>query len=189
MEMDKTQLGSLIAELQKTNFTPTVHRTVYPAISPTRPELNQSGRVVLISGGGTGIGKAIAQSFLAASASHVVIIGRRLEVLEATAAELRGALPKHGSSTVLTYKGDMTSKPDIDSIFDDLATKGLAVDVLVLNAAKFPTPGPMLDLGMDELWTHMEANVKGPMLLAERFLKQNAEKKKVQSPNIDHAIC
>ncbi|KAK3213472.1 hypothetical protein GRF29_28g20766 [Pseudopithomyces chartarum] len=148
----------------------------YPAISPTRPELNQSGQVVLISGGGTGIGKAIAQSFVIAFASHVAIIGRRLEILETTAAELRGMAAS--STQVLTYQGDMTNKSDLDSVFDDLASKGLGVDVLVLNAAKFPIPGSLMDHGMDELWEHMEANVRGPMLLTERFLKQKTEKKK-----------
>lgn len=176
--IEVSRLGDAFQQLRVSNFTPTIHTTVYPAISPTRPELNQSGQVVLISGGGTGIGKAIAQSFVIAFASHVAIIGRRLEILETTAAELRGMAAS--STQVLTYQGDMTNKSDLDSVFDDLASKGLGVDVLVLNAAKFPIPGSLMDHGMDELWEHMEANVRGPMLLTERFLKQKTEKKKVR---------
>lgn len=172
----------VIVEFKNTDFTYTIHETVYPAISPTRPELSQCGRVVLITGGGTGIGKAIAQHFVIASASHVVIVGRRLEVLEATAAELKQKALEVGSpSQVLTFKADVTIKRDVNAIFDNIASKGLAVDVLVLNAAKFAKFTTLMDLGMDELWTFMEANVKGPMLLAERFLKQNLDKKKVCS--------
>lgn len=179
--MDLSTLTAIAAELKDTDFTSTVHRTVYPAISPARPELSQSGRVVLITGGGTGIGKAIAENFVLASASHVAIVGRRLEVLKTTAADLTSSAAAAGSpSQVLTYQADVTNKSDINSVFDDLASKGLPVDVLVLNAAKFADFTPLMELGMDELWTHLETNVKGPMFLAERFLKQNLDKKKVR---------
>ncbi|KAF2676627.1 putative short-chain dehydrogenase [Lentithecium fluviatile CBS 122367] len=168
-----------IKELMDTDFTPTIHKTVYPAISPTKPELSQVGRVVLITGGGTGIGKSIAHSFVLAAASYVIVVGRRVDVLHATVAELTRRADEAGSpSQVLTYKVDVTNKVDIAALFDDLANKRLAVDILVLNAAKFAGQTPLLELGVDELWTHMEANVKGPMLLMESFMKQNTRKQK-----------
>jgi NAD(P)-dependent dehydrogenase (short-subunit alcohol dehydrogenase family) len=171
-----------LLKLMDTDFTSTIHKTVYPAISPTRPELSQAGRTVLITGGGTGIGKSIAHSFILASASHVIIAGRRLEVLNAAAAELTQRAKEVGSpSQVLTYKVDVTSKEEIVALFEDLAAKKLAVDVLVLNAAKFAGVTPLLELGMDELWTFMEANLKGPMFLTDKFMKQNVGKQKVCS--------
>ena len=48
--------------------------------------------VAVVSGGGTGIGKAITAR-LVADGDHVVILGRRAEVLEAAAEELSAAGP------------------------------------------------------------------------------------------------
>ncbi|CAI6339128.1 unnamed protein product [Periconia digitata] len=168
-----------IEEIMKTNVTSTTHNTTYSALSPTRPELSQANRVVLITGGGTGIGKSMAQHFALASASHVIIAGRRVDVLDAAVKELSEAATEAKSPTqFLRYKLDQSSKSDITALFEDLAAKSLAVDVLVLNAAKFADMTPLVELGTDELWGHMEANVRSAMYLTEFFMKQNPDKKK-----------
>lgn len=73
----------------------------------------------------------------------------------------------------------MSSKPGIVALFDDLARTGILVDVLVLNAAKFADPKPLLETGVDEIWSQVEANFKGPVYLTEKFMQQNGEKQKV----------
>ncbi|PVH94918.1 NAD(P)-binding protein [Periconia macrospinosa] len=168
-----------IEETIRTDFVSTTHKTAYPAISPTRPELSQANRVVLITGGGTGIGKMTALQFARASASHVIIAGRREDVLHAAVEELTQSAKEAGSPTqFLSYKLDMTKKSDIVALFEDLASKKLEVDVLVLNAAKFAGMTPLLELGADEVWTFMEANVKSAMHFTEAFAKQNVSKQK-----------
>jgi NAD(P)-dependent dehydrogenase (short-subunit alcohol dehydrogenase family) len=171
-----------MAGLIDTDFTSTIHRTAYPAISPTRPELSQAGRTVLITGGGTGIGKSIAEHFLLASAATVVIVGRRLEVLQSAAAELtQKAQAAKSPGTVIARQCDVTSKKDLVTLWDGLAKQGLLVDVLILNAAKFTEPKPLLEIGSDEIWSQVEANFHGPLLLTERFMKQNEGKQKVSA--------
>jgi hypothetical protein len=40
-------------------FTSKTHRDIYPAIDPTRPELSQAGKVVVITGASRGLGRLV----------------------------------------------------------------------------------------------------------------------------------
>lgn len=82
-------IRQIFEDLARTNVTKTIRKDVYPAISPSRPELSQAGKVVLFTGGGTGLGFNVAKSVVQASADTVIIIGRRLEKLETAASTLR----------------------------------------------------------------------------------------------------
>ncbi|KAF2813915.1 NAD(P)-binding protein [Mytilinidion resinicola] len=167
-------------EVPITDFTPTIHKTPYPAISPTRKELNQAGKNVLITGGGTGIGKATARNFVLASAATVIIVGRRPDVLKAAGAELeREATAVKSPTKIIVRSCDMTKSSEVNALWDDLKAQGTTVNVLVLNAAKFSETKPLFELGIEEVWSQMEANVKGPLQFAERFYKQDDKSEKV----------
>lgn len=175
-------LKKMFEDLMTHNFTKTVRRKAYPAISPSRPELSQAGRSVLITGGGTNIGKSIAEHFVLAHAENVVIVGRRLDVLQATAAELAQKAQANGSpSNVHAFQADVSDKSGIAGLFEELASQRILIDVLVLNAAKFSAAKPLLETGVDEIWTEVEANFRGPMYLTEQFTKQNPGKPKVST--------
>lgn len=86
-------------------------------------------RVVVVTGGGTGIGKAIAARFLAEGA-HVIITGRRESVLRATAEELND-----GSGSVKWQACDVGNPEQVDAFAAWLDARGLTtIDVLVNNA-------------------------------------------------------
>ncbi|MCQ4082831.1 SDR family oxidoreductase [Streptomyces sp. RB6PN25] len=84
------------------------------------------GRTVVVTGGGTGIGRAIADRF-AGSGDHVVIVGRRREVLRKAAAELSAA---HGLD-VTPIACDLADPDDVEAALDRLPDR---IDVLVNNA-------------------------------------------------------
>lgn len=88
-----------------------------------------AGKHVLITGGGTGLGKSMGRRFLELGAS-LTICGRRKEVLEATAAEHRGAT--RGEVTAL---GCDIRDPDAVAAMLAAAWAVRPVDVLVNNAA------------------------------------------------------
>jgi NAD(P)-dependent dehydrogenase (short-subunit alcohol dehydrogenase family) len=176
-------IKKIMAELMESDFTPTIHKSAYPGIAPSRPELSQAGRSILITGGGTSIGKSIAEHFILADAAHVIIVGRRQGVLDTAVSELKAIAKREGKSAkVLAIQADVSKKDTIRELFDTLASKGLALDVLVLNAAMFSGFETILDLGSDKVWEPMETNVRGPMYMTEAFMKQNEDKQKVSVP-------
>jgi len=124
-----------------------------------------AARVAVVSGGGTGIGRAITAR-LVANGDHVVILGRRPAVLEAAAEELNAAGP--GSVSWLT--ADLTSPDDVER-----AAAGVPgpVDVLVNNAGGVASRG-MADgklAGLAQAWAaDYQANVISAVLLTQALL-------------------
>ncbi|KAJ5646918.1 hypothetical protein N7490_003290 [Penicillium lividum] len=66
------------------SLTSVWHNAPYPAISPHRKELSASGKTIIITGAGTGIGQATALAFARSGAAKIVLIGRKEETLLAT---------------------------------------------------------------------------------------------------------
>ncbi|HVK24962.1 MAG TPA: SDR family oxidoreductase [Actinokineospora sp.] len=89
-------------------------------------------RNVIVTGGGTGIGRAVASRF-AADGDRVVLIGRRVDVLEEAAAEIGG----------IAISGDLADPVDVSKIAAEVVDRFGHVDVLVASAggnATFSAP-------------------------------------------------
>src|SRR5437879_12771686 len=96
--------------------------------------LKFQGKVAVITGSGTGIGKAIAVKF-AENGASIVILGRRKEPLEETARGLREIIGKVNSNAfVKIFAGvDVSDEEGVSRMFDELKSSG-NVDILVNNA-------------------------------------------------------
>jgi len=89
-----------------------------------------AGKKILVTGGGTGLGKSIGRRYLELGA-HLVICGRRLAVLDATADEFRAELP---GARVDTLTCDVRDAEQVEAMMEGLWRTG-PLDVLVNNAA------------------------------------------------------
>lgn len=123
------------------------------------------GRVAIITGAGTGLGRATAIDF-AAEGAHVALIGRRVNKLEETAAVIRAA---GGTGRVLVVQGDVASEEDVQRAVGWIASELGAVDILVNNAASFE-PGSVLELDAEEWTRQIATNLTGPFLMTRAAL-------------------
>ena len=117
--------------------------------------------VAVVTGGGTGIGSATAHR-LAADGFDVVVCGRRVEPLEATAAEIRDAHAVSARAVVM----DVT---DIESVRAAAAQIGTC-DVLVNNAGGAIGADRVEDGKPDEWRSMWESNVLGVLHVTQAFL-------------------
>lgn len=97
------------------------------------PEKTLEGRVTIITGGGTGIGRAIAVEYARLGAS-VVLASRSLEHLEPTAAELRRVAEEHGGR-VLAIQTDVRDPAQVERMCDETVRQLGSIDIMVNNAA------------------------------------------------------
>ena len=149
------------------SFTPTYHHRSYPAIDPSRPELSAKGKVVVITGGGQGIGKATARAFTQANASAIIITGRTQQTLLETKMELEKLNP---GTKVCTFVGDVTDEAAVRTIFDSIKQDFGHVDVFVSNAGYLPEPTPISKQDSDDFWKAFEINTKGAFNVVRAFL-------------------
>lgn len=119
------------------------------------------GRTAIVTGGGSGIGKVIAQVFAGAGA-RVFIAGRSAERLERTADEL--------GANVRAVTTDVTNEDDVRRLFEVATGAGGSVDLLVNSAGAFA--GSVVDDLTLEAWrTVMEVNVTGTFLCAREAFR------------------
>jgi meso-butanediol dehydrogenase / (S,S)-butanediol dehydrogenase / diacetyl reductase len=117
-------------------------------------------KVAIITGGGSGIGKAIAMAFVREGA-RVVITGRDNKKLEAAAVEIGGEC--------LAVSADVSNAGEVRTLMSTAVEKVERVDVLVNNAAVL-LPGTAESLTEEDFDQTMAINVRGLWLMSRAVL-------------------
>lgn len=121
---------------------------------------------VLVTGGGTGIGRATAE-LLARRGARVAISGRRGDVLERAARELSEST----GTTVVPIRGDVAREADAARMVAESRDALGGYDTLVNNAG-VGAFAPLLEVTADDMRRLWETNVLGATLMARESARQ-----------------
>jgi uncharacterized oxidoreductase len=136
--------------------------------------MNPSGHTVLITGGATGIGFAIARTFHAAG-NRVVVVGRREDKLAAAAAALPG---------INTCAADVSSAVDRETLVRTYSN----ISILVNNAG-IQNIVPILESTPHDIENEIDVNFLSPVLLCRAFLPLLLQRESAAIVNVSSGLA
>ena len=123
-------------------------------------------KVAIVTGGGTGIGRAVALA-LANEGYSVVIGGRRKEPLEATVADASAS-----GKRMLAVTTDVGDASSVRHLFSTAKDRFGRLDLLFNNAGQLAPSVPMEDLTYEQWKAVVDTNLTGTFLCSQQAAKQ-----------------
>ena len=121
------------------------------------------GKVVVVTGGSRGLGRAMSLGF-AREGAHVVVASRKLDACQAVVAQIEA-----GGGQALAHAAHMGKVADLDALIEATYAHFGRVDILVNNAGINVALGPLSDISTDAFDKMVDVNLKGPWYLASRL--------------------
>lgn len=121
---------------------------------------NGGDGIAVVTGGGTGIGRATAVA-LAAAGWQVAVAGRRAETLAETVEQIVAA-----GGAALAIVSDVTVEAEVDALFEATVARYGRVDLLFNNAGAGAPPVPFDELTLDQWRAVVDVNLTGAFLCA-----------------------
>ena len=139
-------------------------------------------RVAIVTGGGTGIGAAVARE-LAGRGMTVAVVGRTAETLEAIAAEI-----SQGPGAGLALVADLADPSEPRRVVDEVLRHAGRLDVIVNNAAFFQLK-LVEEFTPEDFDSHVAVNLRAPYLLIQAALPALRESPAPAVVNISSAAA
>ena len=127
--------------------------------------MSSAGKVAVVTGAGSGIGRAAALA-LQRNGWHVVLAGRRKEELERTA-----AMATQDGGQMLVVPTDVANAASVRALFQATADKFGRLDLLFNNAGTGAPAIPMEDLTLEQWQTVVDVNLTGSFLCAQEAIR------------------
>ena len=127
------------------------------------------GKTTLITGGLSGIGKAVAKE-AAKSGNHLILVQRRSDE------DFNKELMDLGAASALQLSYDLSDLANVDKLFEDLENRNLKVDILFNNAGVL-TGGVLDEQDPDKIQMMLTVNLTAPILLSRKFLQDMLKRK------------
>ena len=127
-------------------------------------KIDLSGQVALITGGGRGIGRALAQG-LAAAGAAVAVTARTEQQLAETVRLIEDA-----GGRARAFPADVSDRSAVDRLVAAIEQQIGPIDLLVNNAGVAGAPGRDWEVDADGWWRTIEINVRGPFLCSRAVL-------------------
>jgi len=142
--------------------------------------MNKSQQIVLITGGSSGIGLALAKKFIE-NDNTVIITGRNLQKLEAVQRDF----PK-----IQIFQSDVTDDAEVKKLADDIQAKFGGIDILINNAGIMN----LVDAGnenndLQKQMQEIEINYNSPIRVLHYFLPQLKESKNAVLVNVSSGLA
>ncbi|KAI3553385.1 hypothetical protein CABS01_11967 [Colletotrichum abscissum] len=160
------------------SYTKANHNASYPAISASNPANSAAGKVVLITGAGSGIGQAAATSFAPAGAKALILIGRRTEPLTKTAAIISQKGP---DVQVRLHGADINDVKTLKSVMAETVSTFGQIGIAIHAAGVLLALGPISTMPVEELWKALEVKIKGTLNVAQSLLAIGTSEKSAGS--------
>lgn len=125
-----------------------------------------AGKVAIVTGGGTGIGRSSALH-LQADGWNVAIIGRRKEELEKTV-----GMAKAGGGKILAIAGDVSKQADVKRLFAETVEAFGRLDFLFNNAGTGLPASPMEDIKLEDWQRVVDLNLTACFMCAQEAIRQ-----------------